>query len=77
MHPVKVNTLRHNVVANENKRNSNKIFQPIRMWLSTIERVISVLARGFPKEDMKRQSAHWSSAEQCIEISCTRHCIQK
>jgi len=31
------------------------------MWLSTVEMVISVLARGFPKEDRKRQSAHWAS----------------
>ena len=61
MHPVKVYTLRHNIVANENKHNSNNIFQPICMWLSTVERVSSVLARGFPKEDMKGQSAHWAS----------------
>jgi len=31
------------------------------MWPSTVEMVISVLARGFPKEDMKGQSAHWAS----------------
>ena len=53
MHPVKVNTLRHNVVPNKNKHNSNNIFQPICMWLSTVERVSSVLARGFPKRTPK------------------------
>jgi len=50
MHPVKVNTLRHNVVANENKGNSNNIHFVYTWGLG-----LSVfLARGFPKKDMAK-----------------------
>ena len=62
MHPVKVNTLRHNVVANENKCNSNNIYFSLYVCGSPLLRGLSMFWLGdFPKEDLKGPSAHWAS----------------